>query len=85
MKPIAHASKREQRDQNRVENEEERERKRIRVPYTHERAKTRRRSVGMKEREAGRRDQGGRGDIPGKSDAIRRGRKEEEEGEKRGC
>jgi len=39
----------------------------------------------MKEREAGRRDQGGRGDIPGKSDAIRRGRKEEEEGEERGC
>lgn len=65
--------------------EKERERKRdgIRVPYIHERAKPRRGRAGVRERGDG---AGGReepGDVPAKSDGIRRGRKEEEEGEKR--
>lgn len=46
----------------------------------HERAKTRRRRAGLREREE-KWDQ--RRDVPAKSDGIRRGRKEEEEEEKR--
>lgn len=56
----------------------------IRVPYIRERAKTRRGRAGAREKE--RRVAGGRevrGDVPAKSDGICRGRKEEEEGEKR--
>lgn len=53
------------------------EREKVSEYRIHERAKTRRWRAGVREREEERRD------VPAKSDGIRRGRKEEEEGEKR--
>lgn len=81
-KPIAHASERTRRSESRRErgSEIEREREKESEYRIHERAKTRRGRAGAREREV-ERDQ--RRDVPAKSDGIRRGRKEEEEGEKR--
>lgn len=56
------------------------EREGIRIPYTASENAPRESRAGVREREE-ERDQ--RRDVPAKSDGIRRGRKEEEEGEKR--